>query len=168
MPRQRYLTLNFPSLRTCIPTLGLATLLLTMLLCGCGRYRTVPAVWDPHAYRQITVQDLKAPGRAGLATGHKIKVPAYFWEFIIYDPAMVRNYLTLLRHPVAWSQLEWFAVYGTPQMKEYFDRMVMDREQRRSYKLSRLDHIMIYGELAPMGGGLLYLRVHRLQELAEN
>jgi hypothetical protein len=166
MQSRRHLTPNFPGLR--IHTLGLATLLLTMLLCGCGRYRPVPAVWDPHAYRQITVQDLKAPGRAGLAAGHKIKVPAYFWEFIIYDPAMVRNYMTLLRHPVAWSQLQWFAVYGTPQMQAYFDRVVMDREQRRAYKLNRLDHIMIYGELASMGGGLLYLRVHRLQELDED
>ncbi|MDI6854935.1 MAG: hypothetical protein QME75_15185 [Deltaproteobacteria bacterium] len=134
---------------------------------GCGRYAPVPAVWDPQAYRQITVEDLRAPGPAGLADGDKVKVPAYFWEFIVHDPAMVRNYLTMLRHPLAWPRLEWFAIYGTPNMQAYFDRVVMDKEQRRLYKLNRLDHIMIYGELTPMAGGLLYLRMHRLQKLEE-
>lgn len=146
---------------------GLAVLILALFLAGCGRYRPMPKVWDPQAYRQATVQDLRNPGAAGLAAGDQVKVPAYFWQFIIYDPAMVRNYLTMLRHPLTWPRLEWCAVYGTPQMQEYFDRVVMDREQRRASKLSRLDHILIYGELAPMGGGLLYLRMHRLQKLDE-
>jgi len=141
--------------------------LLAILLCGCGRYRPVPKVWDPGAFRLVSVADLQAPGQAGLAAGDLIKVPAYFWEFLIYDPAMVRNYLTMLRHPLVWPQLEWFSVYGTPQMRTYFDRVVMDQEQRRSYDLDRLDHVMLYGELAPMGGGLLYLRLHRLEKLEE-
>jgi hypothetical protein len=141
----------------------LIVLTLSALFAGCGRFPPVPAVWDPQAYRPITVEDLRAPGPAGLAAGDKVKVPAYFWEFIIHDPAMVRNYLTMLSHPLTWPRLEWFAVYGTPQMQAYFDRVVMDREQRRLYKLNRLDPVLIYGELAPMAGGLLYLRMHRLQ-----
>jgi hypothetical protein len=146
----------------------LAVLLIAVSLPNCGRYRSVPAAWDPVAYRLVTVQELKAPRTAGLAAGQKVEVHAYFWEFLIYDPAMVRNYLTLLRHPLAWPQLEWFAVYGTPQMQGYFDRVAMDEEQRRSYALHRLDPVMIFGELASMGGGLLYLRVHRLHKLEED
>ncbi len=80
---------------------------------------------------------------------------------------MGRNYLTRLRHPIAWRRLEWFAIYGTARMREYFDRVAIDREQRRFYKFQRLDPVLIYGELAPMGKGLLYLRVHRMQKLEE-
>ncbi len=146
----------------------LIVLVFAAFFAGCGRYPPVPAVWDPQAYRLIGVEDLRTPGPAGLVAGDKIKVPAYFWEFIVYDPAMVRNYLTMLRHPLSWPQLQWFAIYGTPEMQAYFDRVVMDKEQRRLYKLNRLDHILIYGELAPMAGGLLYLRMHRLQKVDED
>jgi hypothetical protein len=142
-------------------------LLLAILVCGCGRYRPVPKVLDPGAFRLVSVADLQAPGKAGLAAGDMIKVPAYFWEFVIYDPAMVRNYLAMLRHPIAWPKLEWFSVYGTPQMRTYFDRVAMDQDQRRSFDMDRLDHVMLYGGLAPMGGGLLYLRLHRLEKLEE-
>ena len=146
---------------------GIAAMILmtTLAAPGCGSYRTVPRVWDPGAYRLVGVAELKAPGPAGLAKGDLVKAPAYFWEFVIYDPAMVRNYMTMLRHPIVWRQMKWFAVYETPQMRGYFDRVVMDEDQERSYKLSRLDHIMLYGELAPMGAGLLYLRLHRLEKL---
>jgi len=140
-------------------------LVLVLLGGGCGRYQPVPAVVDPHAYRQVSVKALKAPGPAGLAAGDKIKLEAYFWEFVNYDPAMLRNYLTGLRNPIAWSRLEWAAVYGRPQMRDYYDRVVLDREQRRDYRLKRMDHLLIYGELAPMAGGLLYLRVHRVARL---
>jgi len=129
-------------------------LVLVLLGGGCGRYQPVPAVVDPHAYRQVSVKALKAPGPAGLAAGD-----------MNYDPAMLRNYLTGLRNPIAWSRLEWAAVYGRPQMRDYYDRVVLDREQRRDYKLKRMDHLLIYGELAPMAGGLLYLRVHRVARL---
>ena len=142
-------------------------LILALLAPGCGRYRPVPQVWDPGAYRLVSVADLQAPGKAGLTAGGLVKAPAYFWEFVMYDPAMVRNYLTMLRHPVTWPKLEWFAVYGTPQMETYFDRIAMDKDQRRSSGVQRLDPIMLYGELAPLGGGLLYLRLHRLEKLEE-
>ena len=147
--------------------MGTAALLLAVLLCGCGRYRPAPKVFDPGAYRLVSVADLQAPGKAGLTAGGLVKAPAYFWEFVIYDPAMVRNYLTMLRHPVTWPKLEWFAVYGTPQMETYFDRIAMDKDQRRSSGVQRLDPVMLYGELAPLGGGLLYLRLHRLEKLEE-
>jgi hypothetical protein len=52
-------------------------------------------------------------------------------------------------------------------MRTYFDRVAMDQDQRRSSDLERLDQVMLYGELAPMGGGLLYLRLHRLEKLEE-
>lgn len=146
----------------------MGALVLAVLILGCGRYRPVPALWDPGAYKPATVQDLRAPGPAGLAVGQQVKVPAYFWQFLIYDPAMVRNYLTYLRHPLAWPRLEWFAVYGTPRMEEYFDRLAMDRDQRRTYTLRRLDQVMVYGELASLGSGLFYLRVHRLEKLEED
>ncbi len=169
MEKRRYLNSFFAAAPYPARMLSLfAVLLIALLLLGCGRYRAVPAAWDPEAYRLVAVQELKAPRTADLAAGHKVKVPAYFWEFLMYDPAMVRNYLTLLRHPLAWPKLQWFAVYGTPQMQEYFDRVAMDQEQRRSYRLNRLDLVMIFGELAPMGGGLLYLRVHRLEKLEED
>lgn len=142
-------------------------LMVTLAAPGCGSYRPVPRVLDPEAYRPASVAELKAPRPAGLAAGDLVKVPAYFWEFVIYDPAIVRNYLTMVRHPLSWPRVKWLAVYDTPQMHGYFDRVVMDEEQQRSAKLSRLDRIMLYGELAPMGGGLLYLRVHRLEKLEE-
>jgi hypothetical protein len=147
--------------------IGAVALLLALLLLGCGRYRPVPAAFDPEAYKPATVQDLRSPGAAGLSAGQQVMVPAYFWQFLIYDPAMLRNYLTLLRHPRAWPRLEWCAVYGTPRMEQYFDRIAMDREQRRTYTVRRLDHVRLYGELASMGSGLLYLRVHRLENLED-
>lgn len=147
--------------------LGVAVLVLAVFLGGCGRYRPVPPVWEPGAYRPVSVGELRSPGRSGLAAGDLIKAPAYFWEFVIYDPAIGRNYLTMLRHPIIWPRLEWCAVYETPQMRGYFDRLVMDAGQRRAYQPSRLDHVMVYGELAPLGGGLLYVRVHRLEKLEE-
>lgn len=147
--------------------LALTAALVSVLLCGCGRYRPVPAVWEPGTYRPVSVKDLLEPRKAGLASGEKVRVEAYFWEFLSYDPAMAHNYLTMLRHPVSWPRLEWFSVYGTAQMREYFDRLAMDRDQRRTSDLKRLDHVAIYGELASMGGDLLYLRVNRVQKLEE-
>lgn len=146
--------------------LVLVAALISILLCGCC-YRPVSARWEPGTYRPASVKDLLEPKQAGLASGEKVRVEAYFWEFLSYDPAMVHNYLTLLRHPISWPCLEWFSVYGTAQMREFFDRVAMDREQRRASDLKRLDHVAIYGELASMGGDLLYLRVNRVQKLEE-
>ena len=49
-------------------------------------------------------------------------------------------------------------------MHDYFDQVAMDAAQERTYQLRRLDPILLYGELVPLGGGKLYLRVHHIQK----
>jgi hypothetical protein len=133
---------------------------------GCGELRPLPATFEAPEYAPITYEELLAPGKAGLKAGQKVKVPAFFWEFLTYDPAMARNYLTLPRYPLRWYQMEWFATYGTPQMQGYYDLAALDRQQQRLYKLKRLDPIMLYGELSSLAPGL-YLRVHHIEKIEE-
>lgn len=140
---------------------------LVWLVAACGQLPPLPAQVDLETYAPITYQELLASGAAKLQAGQKIKVPAYFWQFLTYDPDMVRNYLNLVRHPLSWYRLEWFATYGTSDMQGYFDLAALDPSLKRTFKLHRLDHLMIYGELASMGPGL-YLRVHHLEKIAEN
>lgn len=135
---------------------------------GCGQVKGVPAVWEPETYVPVTVQQLLNPAQSGLSSGQRVKAPAYFWEFLTYDPAMGRNYLNLAARPLTWRKLNWFAVYEKPQMRGYFDLMAVDREQRPAFRVKRLDRVLVYGELAKMGGGLLYVRVHRLENLEED
>jgi len=137
------------------------------LVGGCGQLRPLPATFEPQDYTPITYQELLAGGHAGLQAGQKIRVPAYFWQFLTYDPAMVRNYLTLPRYPLRWYRLQWFATYGSPQMKGYYDLATLDKEQLRRYKLHRLDHIMVYGELSALPPGL-YLRVHHIEKIEKD
>ncbi len=146
--------------------IGAAVLWSLVLFSGCGGVPPLPAVVEPQDYQPVTVQQLQE-GK-GIKAGDKVKVPAYFWQFLEYDPDVVRNYMTLVRHPLAWYPLEWCALYGAPDMKGYFDRVVMETKQREDYKLKRLEHIMVYGEMAQMGAGLLYLRVHRIERLKED
>ena len=147
---------------------GLALLAgILLLLAACGQLPPLPAQVEPEGYTPITYQELLAPGAAKLQAGQRIKVPAYFWEFLSYDPAMVRYYLDLLRHPLSWYKLQWFATYGTPDMQGYFDLAALDPSQKKVYRLHRLDHLMIYGELASLGPGF-YLRVHHLERIEEN
>src|SRR5512139_3942855 len=103
--------------------LGLGVVLLCSLLglTACGELRPHPAGFDPQAYTPIAYRDLLAPGPAGQQAGQQIRVRAYFWQYLDYDPAMVRNYLTLLRYPVRWYQLRWFATYDTADMAGYYD-----------------------------------------------
>lgn len=138
-----------------------------LLLAACGQLPPLPAQVDLEGYTPITYQELLAPGAAKLQAGQKIKVPAYFWEFLTYDPKMVRNYLNMLSHPLSWYKLKWFATYGTPDMQGYFDLAALDPSQKKVYRLHRLDHLMIYGELASLGPGF-YLRVHHLERIEEN
>jgi hypothetical protein len=84
-----------------------------------------------------------------------------------YDPDMVPNYLTLLRYPVRWYQLQWFATYGTPDLTGYYDLAAVTPEQADTYKLKRLDPIMLYGELSRLGPGL-YLQVFHIEPIAED
>lgn len=138
-----------------------------LLVGGCGQLRPLPATFEPQDYAPITYQELLTGGQAGLQAGQKIKVPAYFWQFLTYDPAMVRNYLTLPRYPLRWYKLQWFATYGSPEMKGYYDLAAMDEAQLRLFKLKRLDHMMIYGELSSLTPGL-YLRVHHIEKIEED
>jgi len=144
-----------------------------ILLCGllgfsaCGELRPHPVAFDPQAYTPIAYHDLLASGPTGLQAGQQVRVQAYFWQYLDYDPAMVRNYLTLLRYPIRWYQLKWFATYGTADLTGYFDLAAVTPEQADRYKLKRLDPVMLYGELARLGPGL-YLQVLHIEKIAED
>ena len=79
---------------------------------------------------------------------------------------MVRNYLTLLRYPIRWYQLKWFAIYDTADLTGYYDLAAVTPQQAERYKLKRLDPVMLYGELARLGSGL-YLQVFHIEKIAE-
>ncbi|MEJ2672753.1 MAG: hypothetical protein P8168_11260 [Deltaproteobacteria bacterium] len=144
-----------------------------LVLCGllglsaCGRLRPQPATFDPQTYTPIEYHDLLAPKAAGLHAGEKIRVKAYFWQYLDYDPAMVRNYLTLLRYPIRWYRLKWFATYRTAELTGYYDLAAMSPELADKYKLRRLDPILIYGELSQLGTGL-FLQVFHIEKIEED
>ncbi|MDD5642028.1 MAG: hypothetical protein PHX53_10285 [Syntrophales bacterium] len=140
---------------------------LILAAAACGTLPPMPAHFQAESYTLITYQDLMAPRGTKLQAGQKIKVPAYFWQYLDYDPAMVRYGLDLLKYPLKWYKLKWFATYGTPDLQGYYDLAALDRSQARAYQPRRLDHIMIYGELASLGPGL-YLRVHRIEKIEED
>ena len=148
---------------------GLAATLAGLVLAAaaCGTLPPVPAHFQADSYTPITYQELAAGRATKLQAGQKIKVPAYFWQYLDYDPAMIRNYLDGLKRPLKWYRLDWFATYGNPDMQNYYDRAAVDASMVRTYKPRRLDHIMIYGELASLGPGL-YLRVHRIEKIEED
>jgi hypothetical protein len=147
--------------------------LLLLVLCGllgvcaCGQLRPHPATFDPQAYTPIEYQDLLAPQAAGLHAGEKIRVKAYFWQYVNYDPAMIRNYLTLLRYPVRWYRLRWFAIYRTDDLTGYYDLAAISPELAEEYKLQRLDPVMLYGELSSLGRGL-FLQVFHIEKIVED
>jgi len=147
----------------------LGVILLCSLLgfAACGELRPHPAVFEPQTYTPIAYRDLLAPGPAGLQAGQRVRVQAYFWQYLEYDPALVRNYFTLLRYPVRWYQLQWFATYDTADMTGYYDLAAVTPEQAEQYKLKRLDPVMLYGELARLGPGL-YLQVFHIEPIAED
>ncbi|MGP8051583.1 MAG: hypothetical protein ACLPYB_13360 [Desulfobaccales bacterium] len=134
---------------------------------ACGELRPVPRNFEAQAYRAIGYQDLLHPDQAGLKAGDLVQVRAYFWQYLTYDPAMLRNYLTLPRYPVDWYRLRWFAVYASEKMEGYYDLAALSPEQEKQYKIKRLDHILIYGELSPLKPGL-FLRVHHIEKIAED
>jgi hypothetical protein len=144
-----------------------------ILVCGllgfpaCGELRPLPDAFDPQGYTPIEYPDLLAPRQAGLHDGQKIRVSAYFWQYLDYDPAIVSNYLTLPRYPLRWYQLRWFATYGSADLTGYFDLAAVTPEQADLYKLKRLDPVILYGELTRLGPGL-YLRVSHIEPLAED
>lgn len=154
-------------------TSGLSGWLGVILLCGllgfsaCGELRPQPAAFDPQVYTPVEYQDLLAPGQAGLHAGQQIRVKAYFWQYLDYDPAIVRNYLTLPRYPIRWYRLRWFATYGTTGFTGYYDLAALTPEQADRFKLKRLEPVMLYGELSRLGQGL-YLQVFHIAPIAED
>ena len=144
-------------------------LLLGALLVGaaCGELRPRPESFDPLAYTPIEYRDLLDPRRAGLQEGQKIRVKAYFWQYLDYDQAMVRNYLTLPRYPIRWYQLNWFATYGTDDLTGYYDLAAITPEQAETYKLHRLDPVMLFGELSSLKPGL-YFQVFHIDKIVED
>ncbi len=140
---------------------------LLLLLAACGQLPPLPAQFESDSYAPITYEELLAPKAANLQAGQKIKVPAYYWQYLTYDPAIVRNYLDMLRYPLTWPRLRWFATYGTPDLRGYYELAALDPSLKKGFKLQRLDHVMIYGELASLGPGL-YLRVHHVAKIQED
>jgi hypothetical protein len=144
-----------------------------ILLCSllgfpaCGELRPPPAAFDPQAYTPIEYRDLLTPDLTALQAGQQVRVKAYFWQYLDYDPAIVRNYLTLLKYPVRWYRLKWFATYDTSDLTGYFDLAAITPELAEKYKLKRLDPVMLYGELARLGPGL-FLQVFHIEPIAED
>jgi hypothetical protein len=135
-----------------------------LLAPGCGTLRPVPEPFDAQAYTPIDYQDLLHPDQAGLHDAQKVRVQAYYWQRLTYDPAIVSNYLTLARYPVEWYQLRWSAIYGAEDMHGYYDLVAMTKEQVDRYKLKRMEPIMIYGEISKLSPGL-YLLVHHIEKI---
>ena len=139
--------------------------LLPGLALSCGYIRPVPQGFNPENYNPVSISQLMAPRQAGLTPGQKVYVEGYFWQYLEYDPDMVANYLTLARQPVAWSRLRWASLYQQPQMRGYYDRLALTRQQQQDWRLRRLEHLRVYGQLAPLGFGVLYLQAHHLERL---
>lgn len=145
--------------------LVLILVLLVELSQGCGSIRPVPEGWNPGDYKPITYEQIMAPRKAGLSPGQKVSVTGYFWQYLDYDPFMVPNYLTLARQPRAWSRLYWASLYRTPQMQGYCDRLALTLEQQRDWQFKRLEHVRVYGQIASLGFGVLYLQAHHIDRL---
>lgn len=142
-----------------------ALVVLCLLVGGCGGVRALPGQFNPAEYTPVEFALLQQDS-ASLKAGQLIRTQAYFWQFLTYDPSPQYYYFNQLRHPRSWSDLEWFALYERPDMTGYFDRGAMSYEQRLQFDLKRLDYLIIYGELIPMGGSRLYLQVHHLERVA--
>jgi hypothetical protein len=151
-----------------VPRPGILACLLALLMGlagGCGHIRPAPEGFNPEEYSPVAMHQLQAPRKAGLAPGQKVRVEGYFWQYLDYDPAMLANYATMVRRPLAWSRLRWAALYQESQMQGYYDRLALTRQQQRDWPLKRLEQVRIYGQLAPLGFGVLYLQVHHLERL---
>ena len=153
----------------CSGLLGAVLVLLMALLpvwtAGCRHLPAAQEGFNPEDYKPVTLEQLRDPRRAGLSKGQRVSVAGYFWQYLEYDPFMVGRYLAVARHPVAQSQLRWAALYDSPQMQGYFDRLVLSPEQRREWNLKRLEHVRVYGQLANLEFGVLYLLAHHLDRL---
>ena len=149
--------------------LGGVLLLLFTLLPGlalsCRHLPPAPEGFNPEDYTPVTIEQLKDPHRAGLVKGQKVSVAGFFWQYLEYDPFMAARYLAAARHPLVQSQLRWASLYDTPQLQGYFDRLVLTGQQRRDLSLKRLEHVRVYGQLANLEVGILYLQAHHVDRL---
>jgi hypothetical protein len=145
----------------------LLVLLLVVLAmtAGCGHIPPAPEGFDPESYTPITYDQLLSPGPAGLGAGQKVAVEAYFWQYLTYDPAPPARYLALAGNPLGWRRMRWASLYRVPQMQGYYDRLVLDEHQKRDFRLKRLERVRVYGEMAALSLGVLYLRVHQVDRL---
>jgi hypothetical protein len=131
-------------------------------LTACGNLRPVPAEFSAADYTPIDFE-LLVRDSPSLRPGELVRCQAFFWQFLTHDPAPQYYYFNQLRYPLRWVELEWFALYQNVDMTGYFDRGVMSQAQSLEFKPQRLDHLIIYGELVPMGGNKFYLLVHHLE-----
>lgn len=135
------------------------------LSCSCGHIQPLPEGFNPDEYTLVTIKQLTAPRKAGLSSGQKVVVEGHFWQYLDYDPVMVAGYVARARQPVAWSRLRWASLYHHSQMQGYYDRLALTRQQQRDWRLKRLERLRVFGQLAPLGFGVLYLQVHQLERL---
>lgn len=143
---------------------SLSILLLTLSVLACGQVRPLPSEWNPADYTPIELEHLRRPA-PGLQAGQLVKFHGYFWEFLNYDPVPQHYYLNQLRYPIRWQDLEWFALYEKAALQGYFDRAAMTFKQRSEFHPKRLDPLILYGELVPLGGGRLYFQTHHLEQV---
>lgn len=141
-----------------------ALLLCVGLLSACGQVRPLPPEMDLAAYSPIALEQLRR-GSPDLKAGDRVRLQAYFWEFLSYDPVPQHYYLNQLRYLRHWGDLEWFALYQEPTLRGYFDLATMSAEQRRQFAPKRLEPLILFGELVNLGGGRLYLQTHHLERL---
>lgn len=155
----------------CPLRLGGVLVLLVAILPGLGSScRHAPpatGVFHPGQYTPVTIEQLQAPKKAGLLPGQKVSVEGYFWQYLEYDPFPVPQYLALARHPLRESRWRWASLYTSPQMQGYFDRLALSRELRRQLDLQRLEHVRIYGRLAHLPSGILYVQAQHVDRLDE-
>jgi hypothetical protein len=134
-----------------------------LLLTACGSMKPIPAEFNPTAYTPISFDQLGHD--ASMHTGDLVRVEAFFWQFLTYDPAPKYYYFNQMHYPRHWGDLEWFALYEKADMKGYYDRGAMSHMQRLQFDPKRLDHLIVYGEMVHLGGSKLYLLVHHLERV---
>ena len=148
--------------------LVLLFLLLPGLESGCRHAPPATEAFNPQEYTSVTIEQLQAPKASGLLPGQKVSVEGYFWQYLEYDPFPVPKYLAVVRQPIRQNRWRWASLYKSPQMSGYFDRLVLSREERRELDLKRLEHVRIYGRLAHLPFGILYLQGEHVERLDED
>lgn len=133
-------------------------------LTACGSVRPVPDTFNPTAYTPIDFDQLRLDA-GSLRPGDLVRCQAFFWQFLTHDPSPEYYYFNQIRYPAGWRELEWFALYREADLQGYYDRGAMSFQQRLAFNPKRLDPVLLYGELVPMGGSQLYLRVHHLERV---